>query len=341
MPLFGADEERALAEAKESLGAFAARFEAAYMGGLRRKIGLRTEREGDAALVRDLLTRMAVGSADFTLTFRHLCEAVADPDADARVGALFTDPAAYDAWAAGWRARLALEPDAPESRRLAMRQVNPAFIPRNHRVEAVIDAAVRRQDFAPFEELLDVLARPFEDRLEFARYTEPPGRTSACIRLFAGREQMARSDSKAEWIIAVGGSYQEDLDAFRSAWQRADRGEHLEEQRVLSFESWEGVVGCPVSNQIRNDFPDRTLTHHRHCEPPLGDVAIQGAHTDDCAATLDCHVAKRLLAMTKFGRVNPHVGWHSFRHCARHPPTHSRRKPTPGCRANPRCSWPA
>ena len=186
MPLFDTDEERALAEAKEALGGFAARFEAAYMGGLRRKIGLLTEREGDAALVRDLLTRMEVGSADFTLTFRHLCDAAADLDANARVAALFTDPAAYDAWAMGWRARLAEEAGDPTSRRLAMRAVNPAFIPRNHRVEAVIDAAVERQDFAPFEELLDVLARPFEDRPEFARYMEPPGPDQRVHQTFCG-----------------------------------------------------------------------------------------------------------------------------------------------------------
>ncbi len=186
MPLFDTDEERALAEAKESLSGFAARFEAAYMGGLRRKIGLQTERDGDAALVRDLLTRMAVGGADFTLTFRHLCDAAANPAADTRVGALFMDPTAYDAWAVGWRVRLADEAVVPESRRLAMRAVNPAFIPRNHRVEAVIEAAVKHEDFAPFEELVEALARPFEDRPEFARYMEPPGPEQRVHQTFCG-----------------------------------------------------------------------------------------------------------------------------------------------------------
>ncbi len=55
-----------------------------------------------------------------------------------------------------------------------MRAVNPAFIPRNHRVEEALAAAVERDDFAPFEELLAVLSRPFEDRPEFTRYAEPP-----------------------------------------------------------------------------------------------------------------------------------------------------------------------
>ena len=67
----------ALAAAQESLAAFAPRFEAAYVGGLRRKIGLSAEREGDAELAQDLLGRMAENGADFTLAFRRLCDAAA------------------------------------------------------------------------------------------------------------------------------------------------------------------------------------------------------------------------------------------------------------------------
>ena len=182
LPLLDADEERALVSAKEALGAFADQFETAYTGGLRRKIGLATERDGDAAMARDLLTRMATDGADFTGTFRALCDAAADPAA----GVGFTDPAAFDAWAVGWRARLAQEPATPEATCLAMRQVNPAIIPRNHRVEAAINAAVTHQDFTPFEDLLDALSRPFEDRPEFARYTEPPGPEQRVHQTFCG-----------------------------------------------------------------------------------------------------------------------------------------------------------
>ena len=66
---------------------------AAYLGGLRRKLGLAAEREGDAALAQDLLERMAENGADFTLTFRRLCDAAAGPEGDAAVRALFADPA--------------------------------------------------------------------------------------------------------------------------------------------------------------------------------------------------------------------------------------------------------
>ena len=70
-------EEAALASANEALAAFAPQFEAARTAGLRRKLGLFTEREGDAALAEDLLERMAANRADFTLTFRRLCDAAA------------------------------------------------------------------------------------------------------------------------------------------------------------------------------------------------------------------------------------------------------------------------
>ncbi len=94
--------------------------------------------------------------ADVTLTFRRLCGA-AGPEGDAAVCALFADPGAFDAWAADWRRRLAEDPEEPEARRSAMQAANPAFIQRNHRVEAALDAATKRRDFGPFKELLEVL----------------------------------------------------------------------------------------------------------------------------------------------------------------------------------------
>ena len=67
-----------------------------------------------------------------------------------------------------------------------MRSVNPAFIPRNHRVEAVIDAAVQRDDFAPFEDLLAVLSRPFEDQPGYEPYMQPPQEHERVLQTFCG-----------------------------------------------------------------------------------------------------------------------------------------------------------
>ena len=172
--------------AREALASFGPRFETAWFRGLRRKIGLATEREGDTALAEDLLQRMAQNAADFTLTFRRLGDAAAGPDGDAAVRSLFTDPSAYDGWAANWRRRLAEEPGEPEAHRAAMQAVNPAVIPRNHIVEAALSAAVEHGDFGPFEALLDVLSRPYEERAGFERYTAPPRPEERVYQTFCG-----------------------------------------------------------------------------------------------------------------------------------------------------------
>ncbi|MDQ6625449.1 MAG: hypothetical protein M3Y69_04810, partial [Verrucomicrobiota bacterium] len=74
----------------------------------------------------------------------------------------------------------------PVARTVAMRAVNPAYIPRNHRVEAIIRAAVDRDDFEPFEELVQVLSKPFEDQPAFVEYTQPPAHDERVLQTFCG-----------------------------------------------------------------------------------------------------------------------------------------------------------
>jgi len=161
-------------------------YQAARMARLRRKLGLCTEREGDAALAEDLLQRMAANRADFTLTFRRLCDAATSPQGDAGVRELFADPAAYDGWAAQWRARLGEEPKDGQARAALMRRVNPAVIPRNHMVEAALNAASQRQNFQPFEELLDAVSRPCEERPGLERFANPARSEEAVLLTFCG-----------------------------------------------------------------------------------------------------------------------------------------------------------
>lgn len=189
LPLLQAEaggEEAGVAAAQAVLGEFASQFEAAQLNGFRRKLGLATEAEGDLALVQDLLERMAANQADFTLTFRRLADAAEDRAADAQVRALFRDPAAYDAWAETWRARVALDSTEPEVRAAGMRSVSPLFIPRNHLVEAVIDAAVEKEDFEPFEELVSVLVRPYEYRPALDTYAAPARPEEMVRQTFCG-----------------------------------------------------------------------------------------------------------------------------------------------------------
>ncbi|ETX30766.1 protein adenylyltransferase SelO [Roseivivax isoporae] len=125
------------------------------------KIGISTPQAGDATLVADLLTQMQAGRADFTNTFRGLLHGTARDE--------FADRDAYDDWHARWQARIADEPE-PEA---LMARTNPAFIPRNHRIEQMIEAAVAGDD-APFHRLNAVLARPFEDQPDAADLARTP-----------------------------------------------------------------------------------------------------------------------------------------------------------------------
>lgn len=184
LPLLDADETKAIAIAQEALGGFAAGFDDAFHAGMRAKLGLATIEADDVHLIGDLLKAMAESQTDFTLTFRKLGDAAAGNDAGVR--ALFADPSGFDAWAARWRTRMASEPRDAATRRDAMRAVNPAYIPRNHRIEAVIAAAVADADFAPFDELVTVLARPFDDQPQFAFYAKPPQPNERVLQTFCG-----------------------------------------------------------------------------------------------------------------------------------------------------------
>lgn len=174
LPLLHADEEQAVAAAQEALAAFEPRFVQAHRRGMMQKLGLSEPREEDGALANHLLSVMAENRVDFTLFFRRLSAAIEPGAGDEPVRALFADPAAADAVLGSWRARIAQEPQRPAERRAAMDAVNPAYIPRNHRIEEVIRAAADDEDFAPFEELATLLSRPFDTQPEFARYAAPP-----------------------------------------------------------------------------------------------------------------------------------------------------------------------
>ena len=186
LPFLDDDEQSAIADAQDALSAFATRFEQAYQDGLRRKLGLSTHSEADVELANALLTAMKANQVDFTLFFRRLSDAIEPAPSDEAVRSLFVDPTACDAWLVRWRERLVQEPADPMARRAAMRAVNPAYIPRNHRIEAMIAAAVERADFAPFEELVTLLSTPYEDQPSLARYAEPPQPHERVLATFCG-----------------------------------------------------------------------------------------------------------------------------------------------------------
>jgi serine/tyrosine/threonine adenylyltransferase len=178
LPLLADEADEAVRIATDRLSTFPARFEPAFAAVLRAKLGLADERDDDLSFASDLLGRMATHEVDYTLFFRRLCDAAEDPSADERCAAMFGDPGAFREWASLWHAR------GPQAS--IMRAANPAFIPRNHRIEEAISAATSRGDFGPFERLVEVLARPFEEQTGAEDLAEPPAPEQRVLQTFCG-----------------------------------------------------------------------------------------------------------------------------------------------------------
>ena len=155
LPLFDRDVDRAVERATAALDRFPDLFERHWLEGMRGKLGLFTQEEGDKALVDDLLAWMQRRSADFTNTFRSLIN-----------GRLVADSSNADPELEAWHHRLAArrgrQPQSPAEAEELMRRHNPAFIPRNHNVEEALQAATSAGDYSVMERLLDVLATPYD-----------------------------------------------------------------------------------------------------------------------------------------------------------------------------------
>ncbi len=178
---------RAVEQATAVLHAFPAWYEAAFLRGVRAKLGLRggADNKADAALANDWLGLLHAQAVDFTLAWRRLADA-AEGNVE-RLRALFADGLALDAWLARWQARCASDGVAPPDRARAMRAVNPWIIPRNHRVEEALAAASEQDDLGPFERLLAALRRPYQEDPADAAYAEPaPAAVTACYQTFCG-----------------------------------------------------------------------------------------------------------------------------------------------------------
>ena len=168
LPLLGESEEQQVEIATAELNRFVEVFEARKTSMLRRKLGLFTEQDDDRALAEDLLERLAANRVDYTNFFRAL-------GGSKDAATMFEQPGAFRDWAEKWQLRCAKESVSADERLAAMHRANPAFIPRNHRVEEAIAAASINADFAPFERLVAVLAKPYEEQPEHLALAEAPG----------------------------------------------------------------------------------------------------------------------------------------------------------------------
>ncbi len=179
LPLIHKDPPSAVSMANDAISGFSDTFRHYWLAGMRAKLGLSNREADDDALVEDLLDWMHRHGADYTNTFRDLASGSL-PEAS-----MFQAPD-FRQWFERWQARLDRQPDSRETSRRLMTTHNPAVIPRNHRVEEALEAAVERGDFTVMDKLRDVLSQPYQDPPEPAGYHLPPPPSAPPYRTFCG-----------------------------------------------------------------------------------------------------------------------------------------------------------
>ncbi|KZZ84361.1 protein adenylyltransferase SelO [Bacillus sp. SJS] len=165
LPLLHKEQEEAVKIAQETISGYPELYKRQWYKGMRAKLGIFNEEKEDETLIQHFLAMMQKEKADYTNTFVAL---TFDKE-----HALSVNPD-YARWKGSWQERLSRQEESEAAVHQLMRNSNPAIIPRNHRVEAALDAAVNG-DLTAMEELLDVLSNPYEHSEKQTAYAEPPG----------------------------------------------------------------------------------------------------------------------------------------------------------------------
>jgi serine/tyrosine/threonine adenylyltransferase len=179
LPLLAEDQEQAIKLAEEEIADFKERSYHHWLTGMRAKLGIFNEEVEDVALIEDLLDLMQKYRADYTNTFRALSLEKLEENA------LF-DAAEFTKWQELWQARLSRQQQSKEDSLQLMRNSNPAIIPRNHRVEEALQAAVQQEDYSVMGRLLEALSNPYAYSPEQDEYSALPEESARPYRTFCG-----------------------------------------------------------------------------------------------------------------------------------------------------------
>ncbi|MFF2175105.1 YdiU family protein [Lysinibacillus sp. NPDC058147] len=179
IPLIHENQEDAIHLAQETLQQYPQLYFANWLAGMRAKLGIFNEEDQDVALIEELLKLMQQHQADYTNTF------IALTFDKFNESTLFTTNE-FKEWHKNWLARLERQQETKDMSQQLMREHNPAVIPRNHRVEEALEAAVEQGDYSVMKRLLDALAQPFAHCKEQQEYATLPTPTNQPYRTFCG-----------------------------------------------------------------------------------------------------------------------------------------------------------
>ncbi|MBO3283293.1 protein adenylyltransferase SelO [Paenibacillus sp. SEL3] len=179
LPLLHDNREQAVTLAEDAISDFVKMFHSHWLAGMRAKLGIFNEEQEDESLIEDLLNIMQKHRADYTNTFRALT-------LDKLEDTVLFSTEEFTQWHEQWQARLGRQQESQDSSHQLMRSSNPAIIPRNHRVEEALEAAVEREDYHVMEQLLEVLSNPYAYSDEQAIYSTLPEKSNCSYRTFCG-----------------------------------------------------------------------------------------------------------------------------------------------------------
>lgn len=179
LPLLHENQEDAIKIAEEAIDNFDQLYHEYWLSGMRRKLGLFNEEKEDESLINKLLDLMEKHSADFTNTFRALT-------LDRLEGTPLFESQDFSNWYKLWQERLGRQEESKDNALELMKKSNPSIIPRNHRVEEALEAAVKYGDFSVMDKLIDVILNPFEYSTKQEEYSKLPQPSKCGYRTFCG-----------------------------------------------------------------------------------------------------------------------------------------------------------
>ncbi|OLN23538.1 hypothetical protein BTO30_03685 [Domibacillus antri] len=179
LPLLHDNQEQAVQFAQDAISGFPELYRRHWLAGMRAKLGLFNEEQQDETLIEDLLSMMQKYRADYTNTFRALTF-------DRLEDTVLCGTKEFGQWHERWQARLGRQQEPKASSQKWMQDSNPALIPRNHRVEEALDAAVKQGDYSVMERLLDALSSPYAHTSEQDDYAKLPEPSAIPYRTFCG-----------------------------------------------------------------------------------------------------------------------------------------------------------
>lgn len=177
LPLIHSNQDKAIKFAEKAVSSFYELYYNSWLTGMRAKLGIFNEETEDESLIENLLNLMQKYNADYTNTFRALT-------LDKLCDMVLFDTVEFANWYKMWQKRLSRQEE--NSPHQSMRKINPAVIPRNHRVEEALDAVTKQRDYSVMGILLNVLSNPFAYSSEQNQYTTLPEPSAKPYRTFCG-----------------------------------------------------------------------------------------------------------------------------------------------------------